>query len=210
MLISTSILKIQDSKDKIDSVIKSNTDMIHLDIMDGKFVKNNTINDDILINSLKECLKPIDIHFMTYNLKEYIDKYKILKPKYITFHIEADNNAYDIIKYIKSYNIGVGIAIKPNTDITSIENLLPYVDLVLVMSVEPGLGGQKFIENSVDKVLYLKDKQKDYSYLIEVDGGINIDTISKIDKANIAVCGSYITDSNNYNEKIDELKNKVN
>lgn len=210
MLISTSILNIQNDKSKIDNIINSDTDMIHLDIMDGRFVTNKTINDEIIINNLKNNKKPIDIHFMTYDLIDYIDKYKELNPKYITFHIEADNNPLNIIKYIKSLGIKAGITLKPNTDIDSILDFLEYVDLVLVMSVEPGLGGQQFIEDSVNRINYLKELQKKYNYVIEVDGGINIDTIEKICEADIAVCGSYITSSNDYDEKIKQLKNKVN
>lgn len=143
MLISTSILNIQNNREKLNELFSTNTDMIHLDIMDGRFVENKTIDFEILKENLKGINKPIDIHFMTYDVKSYIDKYKELNPEYITFHIEALKDVMDIIHYIRQNNIKVGITLNPSTDINLLLPYLKYVDLVLVMSVEPGRGGQE-------------------------------------------------------------------
>ena len=209
MKISTSILSIENDKIKIDKVINSTTDCIHLDIMDGKFVSSKTIDDDLIISYLKKCQKPIDIHFMTYNVKEYVKKYVVLKPSYIIFHYETGENILDIIKYIKSRNIKAGIAINPKTDVNLIKDILPYIDLVLIMSVEPGRGGQEFMLSSINKINELVELKEKYNFLIEIDGGINDKTISYLNGVDIAVCGSYITNSDNYNEKIIYLKSQV-
>lgn len=209
MKISTSILNIENDKIKIDKVINSTTDGIHLDIMDGKFVSFKTIDDDLIISYLKKCQKPIDIHFMTYNVKEYVKKYEVLKPSYMIFHYENGENILDIIKYIKSKNIKAGIAINPKTDVNLIKDILPYIDLVLIMSVEPGRGGQEFMLSSINKINELVELKEKYNFLIEIDGGINDKTISYLNGVDIAVCGSYITNSDDYNEKIIYLKSQV-
>ena len=174
MKISTSILSIENDKIKIDKVINSTTDGIHLDIMDGKFVSSKTIDDDLIISYLKKCQKPIDIHFMTYNVKEYVKKYEVLKPLYMIFHYETGENILDIIKYIKSKNIKAGIAINPKTDVNLIKDILPYIDLVLIMSVEPGRGGQEFMLSSINKInelsqkaIYISDFNQIVSYVKE-------------------------------------------
>ena len=161
-------------KIKIDKVINSTTDGIHLDIMDGKFVSSKTIDDDLIISYLKKCQKPIDIHFMTYNVKEYVKKYEVLKPLYMIFHYETGENILDIIKYIKSKNIKAGIAINPKTDVNLIKDILPYIDLVLIMSVEPGRGGQEFMLSSINKInelsqkaIYISDFNQIVSYVKE-------------------------------------------
>ena len=200
MIISTSILNIREDKNKLNLINKSNTDYIHVDIMDGLFVKNKVDMLDINFD------KKIDIHFMTYNVIDYINKYKHLKPEYITFHIEINENIKKIIDYLKSLSIKVGIAIKPSTDI---KKLLPYlndIDLVLVMSVEPGKGGQTFIKSTPNKIKELIKLRKYYNFLIEVDGGINDETIKLIKNCDIAVSGSYITNNDNFNKQIDKLK----
>lgn len=202
-MISVSILGIKENKiNNYKKIDNTSCDLIHLDVMDGQFVENK-IDFDFNYNFNKK----IDIHLMVNNVKEYVEKYKILNPSYITFHIETGNTD-ELIKIIKENNIKVGISIKPNTDINILNKYLPYIDLVLVMSVEPGKGGQKFIENSTNRIKYLKKlrEKNNYNYLIEVDGGINIDTIDLVSDADIKVVGSYITNSDNYEEKIVKLK----
>ncbi len=204
-MISISLLNIKDNND-ILKINETNIENVHLDVMDGIFVNNKTftIQEDVI--RLKGLNKKIDIHLMVKDVKKYIDDYKIFKPDYITFHVEALKDIENIIKYIKSLNIKVGIAVSPNT---SIDVILPYlkdIDLVLAMSVEPGLGGQKFMIETIDKVNKLKDirNKNNLNYLIQVDGGINNETIKQVD-ADIYVVGSYITNSDNYQEKINEL-----
>lgn len=206
MKISASFLSIKDNlKENIDLLTKCDIDYLHLDIMDGIFVKNKTW-DISEIKNLINYNKPLDVHLMVSDVYKYVDEYKDLNPEFITFHYEVDLDIMDIINYIKKYNIKVGLSIKPNTKVDEIIPYLPYLDLILVMSVEPGEGGQKFIIDSVDKIKKLKELKGDY--LIEVDGGINDSTISLVKDVDIAVIGSYIT-SGNYEEKIKSIKEKI-
>lgn len=206
MLISTSILNIQNNREKLNELFSTNTDMIHLDIMDGRFVENKTIDFEILKENLKDINKPIDIHFMTYDVKSYIDKYKELNPEYITFHIEALKDVMDIIRYIRQNNINVGITLNPSTDINLLLPYLEFVDLVLVMSVEPGRGGQEFLTSSLDKVKWLKERQEKYGYKIEIDGGVNDKIMPLLGDVDIAVLGSFITNSDNYTDALKKIK----
>lgn len=205
ILISTSILNISNNIEKIKKIDETSTDFIHLDIMDGLFVPNkceylNKIN----LN------KKVDIHLMVQNVEEYVLKYKDYKPEFITFHYENnEDKIWDLIKYVSNYS-KVGIAINPST---CIESLIPYlnsIDLVLVMSVKAGMGGQEYIDISskIDKLVKLR-KENDYAYLIEVDGGINIDTVNKCKETDILVIGSYITNTDNYEAQILNIKNKL-
>lgn len=208
MEISTSILSIE--KDKIENIKKlgnTSTNYIHLDVMDGIFVpsKMDFINEK---ETLIQTNKPLDIHLMVSDVKKYIDRYKDFNPTYITFHLEIEENMKDLIKEVKKI-CKVGISIKPNTKVNELEEYLSEIDLVLVMSVEPGKGGQEFIKESVKKVqeLYNLRKQNQYHYKIEVDGGINSNTIEGISNCDIAVIGSYITNEEDYEKQIRNLIN---
>lgn len=202
MKISTSLLSIWDNLEKIKEIDHSITDYIHLDVTNNTFVKNQSFYTNI-----DSFHKKIDIHLMVTNIKEEIDKYLYLHPSYITFHLEATDKVEEIINYVKNKKIKVGLAINPTTPIKEIIPYLPMIDLVLVMSVTPGYGGQTFIENTVEKVKQLKVYQEKYDFLIEVDGGINQTTIEKCKEADIVVVGSFITLSNQVNQQILELKN---
>lgn len=208
-MISASFLSIKDNiKSNIKKLDNTSIDMLHVDIMDGIFVPNKTWNIDEEKELLVNTKKKKDIHLMVNDVKKYIDDFKILKPEYITFHYEAIDNIFDTIRYIKSLKIKVGLSIKPNTNIEDIKPYLKYLDLVLVMSVEPGKGGQKFIESSIDKIDYLYNERinNNYRYLIEVDGGINDITSKLCNKADILVIGSFITNGN-YQEQINKINN---
>ena len=206
MKISASFLSIKDNlKENINYLTKCDIDYLHLDIMDGIFVKNKTW-DILEIKNLINYNKPLDVHLMVSDVYKYIDEYQELKPEFITFHYEVDLDIMEVINYIKKYNIKVGLAIKPNTKINEIIPYLPFIDLILVMSVEPGEGGQQFIIDSINKIKELKELKGDF--LIEIDGGINIDTVSLVSDVDIAVVGSYIT-SGNYEEKIKSIKEKI-
>ncbi len=209
MKVSTSILSVKDNlKEAIDNLNNTSTDYIHLDIMDGVFVENTTWTADTLRSVLINNTKPLDVHLMVRDVKSYVDSFATLNPEYITFHYEAIDDIDSMINYIKSLGIKVGISIKPNTKIEEIYNYLAKVDLVLVMSVNPGMGGQEFILGTQIKVNGLKEYKlnNDLNYLISVDGGINGDTVKLIRNADIAVSGSFIT-KNNYEESINKLKN---
>lgn len=203
MKLSLSILSINDDVKKIDEADCSSTDYIHLDIMDGEFVSNTA-------EMYRNYMKPLDIHFMVYDVKSYIDKYKDLNPVYMTFHYEAVSNPIEMIEYIHSLGIKAGISISPETEVDKIIPYLPFVDLVLVMSVVPGCGGQLFIPNSVDKINLLYDLRKNnlYHYEIEVDGGINNENLPLVKNVDIVVVGSYITKKDNYEELIQKIREK--
>ena len=208
-MLSVSILGIKENiKQKIIELDNLNIDYFHVDIMDGIFVPNKTMDSECVIEFLNKTKTKKDIHLMVNDINKYIDKFIELEPEFITFHYEATNDHMEIIDYIKSKNIKVGLSIKPNTKIKEIEYLLDKIDLILIMSVEPGFGGQQFIESSIDKIneLYNLRKNNNYKFLIEVDGGINNETIEKVKNSDILVVGSYITNSNNYKEKIDTIK----
>lgn len=208
-MISTSILSI---KDNIGANLKkldlSSTDFMHVDVMDGIFVDNISVAYDVYEELLEDCNTPLDVHLMVSDVKKYIDDYRELKPVIMTFHYEAVDNHRDVIDYIRSCGIKVGMSIKPSTKVEEILELLPYLDVVLVMSVEPGAGGQEFIYDSPVKINELDKirKEKNYSYLIEVDGGVNDITSKLCNNADILVVGSFITNSDNYEQQIEKIK----
>lgn len=209
MLISGSYLSIKNNlKENIIKLDKSNIDYLHLDIMDKKFVPNLTWDINTIKTLLNGTTKKYDVHLMVNDVYKYIDEYSTLNPEYITIHLEATSNIMEVIKYIKNKNIKVGISIKPNTSVKELIPYLKYIDLVLVMSVEPGFGGQKFIPNTTNKLRTLNELKKEYNFMIEVDGGINDDTIKYCMYADIIVVGSFITNSDNYNQQIELLKLK--
>ena len=204
--ISTSILS---SKNRIESIKKlnnTNNDYLHIDAMDGIFVPNKQFNIEEINNLKKYSKSKIDLHLMVEDPEYYIRLITKDNIEYITIHIEINKNIDDLINKIKSLGYKVGISLKPNTPIKEIEKYLNKIDLVLIMSVEPGFGGQQFIETTIDKIKNLRKKNKDI--IIEVDGGINNTTIELIKSyANIAVVGSYITNNNDYQKAINNLKN---
>lgn len=206
-MISASFLSIKDKiQENILKLDSTSIDMLHIDIMDGIFVENKTWSIDEVVNLLKDTIKPKDVHLMVRDVKKYIDEFQRINPDYITFHYEATNNILEMINYIKSLGIKVGLSIKPNTSVEAIKDYLEYVDLVLVMSVEPGKGGQKFIAKSIDKIdqLYELRKNNHYNYVIEVDGGINDETSKLCSKTDILVIGSFITNGD-YQNQIDKI-----
>ena len=203
--ISTSILS---SDDRINCVKKLNntaTDYIHIDAMDNIFVPNYQMPVEEVNELGKYTQKPFDIHLMVTDPETYIDNLNITNIKAITFHLEIDKDINYLINKIKSLNYEVGLAIKPNTNLNSIDKYLYKIDKVIIMSVEPGFGGQKFLEKTVKRIKSMRNKRKDL--IIEVDGGITDENINKIkNNIDIAVIGSYITKSNNYEETISNIK----
>jgi len=211
MKIAVSYLSIKDNvKEEIKKLSRTSADFLHVDVMDGIFVKNKTRTFEELQPLLDNIEKPLDVHIMVSDVKKYIDEYSLLRPTYITFHYEAINNHMEAINYIKSKGIKAGISIKPDTKVDEIKNLLEYVDLVLVMSVEPGMGGQEFLDSAISKIYDLYDyRQKfNYKYVIEVDGGINDITKNKVERADILVVGSFIT-KGKYEEQIEKIRPKT-
>lgn len=210
MFISASFLGIQDHKKEKILKLGETSDFLHIDVMDGEFVYNQTES----LEELKKIIplsKPSDVHLMVRDVSKYIEEYANILPEYITIHVES-NGVLKGIDLIKSKNIKVGLAIKPSTPLSRIIPYLPIIDLVLVMSVEPGRSGQKFIQSTVNKINELKRIREihNYHYLIEVDGGINDRTALNCKSADILVSGSYITNSNRYEERIELLKKVCN
>lgn len=182
---------------------------LHMDVMDGNFVPNISFGP-AFIKSLRPISKAVfDTHLMITNPLQYIEAFVDAGSDYITFHVEANSDVKTTIEKIRSYGVHPGISIKPNTPVSAIEDYLPLVDMVLVMSVEPGFGGQKFMMSAVDKVKELKRlrDEKKYSYLINIDGGINQETAKHIAPyVDLAVSGSYVLNNDNPLEKLMTLK----
>ncbi len=209
MKIAASFLNINEPiVDEVTKLSSLDIDYLHLDVMDGIFVENKTYTYEEFYNITRYSSKPKDVHLMVSDVKRHIDEFAKLNPEFITFHFEAVSEVSSVINYIHEKGIKVGISIKPSTEVSEIVDYLNYVDLVLIMSVEPGKGGQAFIEDSVRKINQLYDvrEKQNYNYVIEVDGGINDKTIKLCDKADIAVVGSYIT-KQNYEQAIESLRN---
>lgn len=213
MILAPSILTVKEEERNsvLEELIGLGIIYLHLDIMDGKFVPNTTPG----VSMLKKINKfdfVFDTHLMVEDPINYIDKFYKAGSDIITFHYEAVNNVQQVINKILSLNIKCGISIKPNTDP---KVLLPYLkdlDQVLIMSVEPGFGGQKFMDNALDKIKYLdnlRNNNDEYHYLIEVDGGVNLSNVSKIREAgaNVVVMGTALINSSDKASVIKEVDN---
>lgn len=212
MKLSISYLSQIDNVDRcLKKINDTDVEYLHCDIMDNIFVPNNTPSFEQIKDTLLSCHKPKDIHLMVNDVKKYVDKYRELNPEYITFHLEANIDVLEMINYIKSLNIKVGLAIKPNTDLELLKRYLNIIDLIIVMSVEPGFSGQHFIIKSSNRIKELNElrKNNNYHYLIEVDGGVNIDNLNLCQGADILVIGSYITNHGNYQDQIDKIRNNA-
>ena len=184
------------------------TDYVHMDVMDGEFVPNISIGPAFVKSIRKITDKPFDTHLMIMHPQNYIKQFVDAGSQYITFHVEADCDVKSTIDLIKSYGIKAGISIKPKTKVEDILEYLPLVDMVLVMSVEPGFGGQSFMMDSIDKVKMLKELKvkNNYSYLINIDGGIKDTTAPLISPyVDLAVSGCYVCNADNPKERIDVL-----
>ncbi len=214
--ISPSILSADFSQlgNEIKRLEKAGADLIHVDVMDGHFVPNLTIGPPVIKALRKNCSIKFDVHLMISPVHKYIDAYSDAGADIITIHPEATNNLIDSIKKIKNLGKKAGVSLNPKTKVNVIKDYLNEIDLVLVMSVNPGFGGQKFMPEVLDKIKELKDIQikKNIDFDIEIDGGINFDN-SKIAieaGANILVSGTTIFKSNNGDIKknIDLLKSK--
>ena len=213
MEVSPSILTCDFSKLKDDLIeIKDLVKYIHIDVMDGDFVPNLTFGPKFVKDFRAYCPNNIfDVHLMISNPLKYIKNFADSGSDIITFHKEAKSPIMDTIAEIKKYNKLAGLSIKPNTPVSDIKDYLKDLDLVLVMSVEPGFGGQKFMPSAVDKIkeLYELRKENNYHYLIEVDGGINEETVQLCKNAGIdvVVAGSYVMNADNRKERIENLLN---
>ena len=193
----------------------SKIDYFHIDVMDGEFVENNTLEKmHRFSNYIKQISTlPMDVHLMVNDVKKYIDEYLSFSPQIITIHLEAvkdKEELINIIKYIKECNCKVGISIKPETNIEELYGILPYIHQVLIMTVNPGQGGQKLIEQNIGKIKELKKyiTENSLDIYIEADGGINTENAQELKNAgvDILVVGSALLKSENYEETVKLLK----
>lgn len=211
MIVSPSILAADFNAldQEMKKVNDSSCEWVHLDVMDGKFVPNTTF-DEKLVKELRPISnKVFDVHLMIEKPVEHVMKYYEAGADYVTFHFEACENIKEVLETLKKQNLKVGLSIKPATSVTVLDEFLPYLDLILVMSVEPGKGGQKFMDSCLDKIDYLvkKRSESNYSYLVEVDGGINLDTAKLVKKVgcDVVVAGTYLFKNENFIKATKEL-----
>lgn len=215
--VSTSILTVEQGKEAetFFALEKSKTDYFHIDVMDGKFVEKDTYQKMLEYSSYIKRISnlPMDVHLMVQDIKNAIEDFSTVEPNIITFHLEACKNKEEVlknIKLIKEHGSRVGIAIKPATPIEEIYEYLPYIHMCLIMTVEPGKGGQTLITDMLEKIETLKRhiEKNNIDIDIEVDGGINLKTAERVKNAgaNILVAGTAILVASDYKVIIDELK----
>lgn len=215
--VSTSILNMENGKEAetIFGLEKARTDYIHIDVMDGKFVEKDTYQKMIEHASYIKRISniPLDVHLMIEDVKKGIKDFSAMEPNIITFHLEAckdEKEVFEMINLIKENNCKVGISVKPNTKIEEIYKYLPYIHTCLVMTVEPGKGGQTLLIDMIDKIKTLKKyiEENSLEVDIEADGGINLSTYEAVKEAgaNILVSGVAILMAKNYKDIIDTFK----
>jgi len=195
----------------VEAICEAGCDFVHVDVMDGHFVPNLTIGPVVVSAVAKAATKPMDIHLMVENNSFFVDLFAPLKPQFISFHIEEEKHPHRLVQKIRSLGIRPAITLNPHTAPESVEFLLADVDMVLLMSVNPGFGGQKFIPNVVERAKRLKVliEKHNPACLIEVDGGVNEQNIHELKDAgvNVVVAGSYVFgNKEGYKHAIDSLK----
>ena len=215
--VSTSILNAEKGKEAetILALEKARTDYIHIDVMDGEFVEKNTYKKMLELSSYVRRISnmPLDVHFMVKDIETAINVFSPVEANLMTFHLEACKDEEEVFKFInmiKDNHSRVGIAVKPDTKIEEIYKFLPFIHVVLVMTVEPGKGGQTLISDMVDKIGTLKKyiDENDLDNVIEVDGGINLATCERVKEAgaSMLVAGTAILMAKDYGDIIEDLK----
>lgn len=202
-----------DLKTEIAKVTEAGADFLHIDVMDGHFVPNLTIGMPVVKAIKKASILPLDVHLMIEEPEKYIEEFINAGARYLTIHVESTQNIFECLEKIKKLKAKPGITLRPRTHIKDIEGYLHLVDLVLIMTVEPGFGGQSFMHNQLEKVKWLKDhrEKNNLKYLIEVDGGINSETAKLCWEAgaDILVAGSAVfsgeKSATNYKKNIQGL-----
>ena len=201
-------------ENEISMVNHSKADWFHIDVMDGVFVPNISFGTPIMNVLKKYAKKPLDVHLMIVNPDNYLEKFSELGSSILTVHVEACTHLHRTVQKIKSLKMKAGVAINPHTPISSLESIINEIDLVCVMSVNPGFGGQSFIENTYQKVKDLKSliDKKNSKAIIEIDGGVTSENAKKLVEkgADVLVAGSFVFKSNNPTETISTLSNLIN
>jgi ribulose-phosphate 3-epimerase len=213
MLVSPSILSADfgNLARDVEAICEAGCDLVHVDVMDGHFVPNLTIGPVVVSAVAKAASKPLDIHLMVENNTFFVDLFAPLKPEFISFHIEEEKHPHRLVQKIRSHGIRPAITLNPHTPPEAVEFLLQDIDMVLLMSVNPGFGGQKFIPTVLEKAKRLKaliDKHNP-ACLIEVDGGVSNQNIEALKEAgvNVVVAGSYVFgNKEGHKHAIDSLK----
>lgn len=194
----------------VEMINRSEADWFHIDIMDGVFVPNISFGLPVLKAMKKHATKPMDVHLMIVNPDNYVEDFKNAGADILTVHYEACTHLHRSIQLIKSHDMKAGVALNPHTNVDVLKSVIRDLDLVLIMSVNPGFGGQKFIEQAVEKVTELKQMIKDTgsSALIEIDGGVNLETGKRLVDAgaDALVAGSFVFKSDNPEQTIADLK----
>jgi len=212
MKVSPSILSADFGNLALDvkKVSEAGADYIHCDVMDGHFVPNMTMGPMIIEAVKKATDTPLDIHFMVEDIPFFIDMYKHLKPEFISFHIEEEKHINRVIQKIRNEGIRPSVVLNPATPVCLLEYIVADVDMVLLMSVNPGFGGQKFIPSVIDKVKELRElaERKNPNLLIEIDGGVNDKNAPLLKEAgaDILVAGSFVFRSEDYKKAIESLR----
>ncbi len=212
MKVAPSILSADFGKlaEEVRAICDGGCDQVHVDVMDGHFVPNLTIGPVVVESVAKAATKPLDVHLMVENNGFFVNLFAPLKPKYISFHLEEEKHPHRLIQHIRSLGISPSIVLNPHTRPEDLEYIINDLDMVLLMSVNPGFGGQKFIPSVIEKAARLKDLilRKNATALIEVDGGVNDKNVHALKKAgvDIVVAGSYIYGSDDYAKAIKSLQ----
>lgn len=195
---------------EIKAVCEAGADLIHIDVMDGHFVPNLTIGPLVVEAAAKASTKPLDIHLMVENVPFFVDLFLPLKPKFISFHIEEEKHPLRLIDHIRKNGVNPAIVLNPHTPVSSLKHIIDEVDMVLLMSVNPGFGGQKFIPSVLSKAIELREliDSRNAKCMIEVDGGVNGLNVADLYAAgvDIVVAGSFVFGSNDYAGAIKALK----
>ncbi len=212
MLVAPSILSADFGRlnEEIQAICDGGCDLVHVDVMDGHFVPNLTIGPVVVSSVAKIATKPLDIHLMVQNNTFFVELFAPLKPKYISFHIEEEKHPHRLIQKIRDYGISPAIVLNPHTPPEAIEYLLEDLDMVLLMSVNPGFGGQKFIPSVLEKAKKLKEliNKRNPNCLIEVDGGVGDKNIHLLKDAgvDVVVAGNYVFTNASYENAIKSLQ----